>query len=95
VTDLTKASEALDKAWYELEADALASDGCITDRDVKDAIKRNRARVEAAVRSDTLADVAARLPEALHATLCGPHGHPSGYDATTAAAILAHLTPDR
>ena len=45
---MTEARDALDRAWRELEADALASDGRITDRDVKDAIKRNRARIEAA-----------------------------------------------
>lgn len=44
----TEAAIALDKAWRELEADALASDGAIRDRDVRDAIKRNRARIEAA-----------------------------------------------
>ena len=44
----TDAAIALDKAWRELEADALASDGPIRDRDVREAIKRNRARIEAA-----------------------------------------------
>lgn len=40
-----------DEAWRELEADALASDGRITDSDVKNAIRRNRGRIEAAVRN--------------------------------------------
>ena len=48
MTRPTDAAIALDKAWRELEADALASDGAIRDRDVRDAIKRNRARIEAA-----------------------------------------------
>ena len=39
----------LDAAWAELELDALASDGRIRDSDVKDAIKRNRPRIEEAV----------------------------------------------
>ena len=42
----------LDREWFELEADALASDGPIRDSDVKDAIKRHRRRIEqAAVRA--------------------------------------------
>ena len=44
----TPLTQELDAAWRELEADALASDGPIRDRDVRDAIKRNRARIEAA-----------------------------------------------
>ena len=43
-------SGPLDAAWKELEADALASDGPIRDSDVKDAIKRNRQRIEEAAR---------------------------------------------
>lgn len=50
---------ALDAAWRELEADALASDGRITDADVKGEIRRNRPRIEAAARPsrDELANV--------------------------------------
>lgn len=81
MTDLTKASEVLRVRLLQWRGPGEA-------HELVDAYAE-------AVRSDTLADVAARLPEALHATLCGPHGHPSGYDATTAAAILAQLTPDR
>ena len=38
----------LDAAWRELELDALASDGPIRDRDVIDAIKRQRPHIERA-----------------------------------------------
>jgi hypothetical protein len=38
-----------EEAWHELLADALASDGPIRDSDVKDAVKRNRPHIEAAV----------------------------------------------
>jgi hypothetical protein len=41
MTDLTS-------EWRELEADALASDGRITDADVKNAIRRHRAAIEQA-----------------------------------------------
>lgn len=56
--------EALDKAWRELELDALASDGPIRDADVKNAIKRNRPRIEAALATPPLPD-ATGLVEAL------------------------------
>ena len=46
---------ALDAAWKELIADALASDGPISDADVKNAVKRNRPRIEAAY-DETLAE---------------------------------------
>ena len=67
------AAERLAAAWRELEADALASDGPIRDRDVRDAIKRNRARIEAAARESMTQDeldgaALHRLREAL------PHG---------------------
>ena len=45
----------------------------------------------AAVRADTLADLAARLPEAFHAATCGCNKGPADYDRQRAAAILAHL----
>ena len=42
-------------------ADALASDGPIRDSDVKDAVKRNRPRIEAEARADLLATIRARI----------------------------------
>ena len=70
----------IDRAWRDLEFDALASDGRITDADVKNAIKRHRARIEAAaVAASQLADDARlvaqwhdavdRMPDELRAEL--------------------------
>jgi len=47
-------TDELEKAWAELLLDACASDGPIRDNDVRDAIKRNRPRIEAAVLVDAL-----------------------------------------
>lgn len=86
MTDLTKSSEAL---LEYVETYNSRSFALVTRADL--------ARIEAAVRADTLADVAARLAEALHAQ----HGYASENepyksqhdlnDRLTAAAILAHL----
>lgn len=50
---------SLDAAWNELILDALASDGRISDRDVKDAVARNRPHVEAAARQEERAHMRA------------------------------------
>ncbi len=87
MTDLTKASEAL---LAEVHGTSMA----LT------VFPARLAAIEAAVRSDTLADVAARLPEALWALpkdiidqVGWMHGGPQDRSVReVAAAILANLT---
>lgn len=84
MTDLTKASEARSRVLRLAGINAPA----LTIGAALDAYAE-------AVRSDTLADVAARLPGSFHAATCGCNKGPADYDRQRAAAILAHLTPDR
>lgn len=49
----------LNELWWDLLADALASDGPISDADVKNAVARARPRIEAAVRRQTIQELQA------------------------------------
>lgn len=81
----------LDAAWRELEIDALASDGRISDADVKNAIRRNRPRIEAEVRAARDAEVRAAV-EALQGWVAGTL--PGIQDTVPRAAVLAILDAD-
>jgi len=50
-TPRTPTTAVLDAAWKELVLDALASDGRISDADVKNAVARHRPRIEAEARA--------------------------------------------
>ena len=60
MTDRTPTTTVLDAAWKELVLDALASDGRISDADVKNAVARHRPRIEAEARASLLAELRAQ-----------------------------------
>ena len=104
-TPRTPTTAVLDAAWKELVLDALASDGRISDADVKNAVARHRPRIEAEARAPL--DVAYRERNAVVAALIRSHGWPAEvvmapdtegwwivYAETPQGQVSWHIGPD-
>ena len=63
----TPSTEALDALWFDLFADALSSDGPISDADVKNAVKRARPKIEDQARAEGRQQAVREIREQINA----------------------------